>query len=174
MKYLSIFLFVTLFFNSCSTWDSCYNQSYYEIKFIDKNGQPLENVQLEVFHSRYNNTKANNWPISNYQTVTLSSDSSGILRMYHITKRGIEFGGYRICGRGFSKPTEFCKFRYYGKVIYKIKFLDLYNEFMMSTDSTAYDSKKTVSIQYKWPNDSISEENCLPYYKTIQVLSIPK
>ncbi|MEI7596871.1 MAG: hypothetical protein WCK02_14060 [Bacteroidota bacterium] len=163
-----LFLLIPLSFSSCRIWDGAYRQSRIDLRFVNENQEPIQNIELKVFYSRHGK-ESFNWPVSNYNiNDTILSDSLGIINLYHKRLRGIEFGGWsflRIIKS--SPPSEYCSFYYNGKQVYKIKYDNLYIEMR---DSIDFDSDKNlVTCDYIWPSDSVSVENFYYFKKTIEI-----
>jgi len=163
-----LFLFLIISFTSCSVWDGGYRQSRIDLNFVNENNEPLQNVELKVFRSRHGK-ESYYWPISNYDsTNSVLSDSSGLISLYHKRYGGFELGGWSFLGIIRSRqPSDYCKFYYNDKLIYKIKYYKLYDEMRDSLDFNS--DKDTIICNFIWPSDSASVESFYHYKKTVEI-----
>lgn len=158
---------------SCTYWDGRYQQTKFDIKFIDQNSAPIKGVMAKVYTSRKGDSSLY-WPVTNYTNeFGIVSDASGIIPLYHIRSRRFEFGGWRFFVFGHSYTAKnYCKFYLNGKEIYKIRYDDLNKEFhkKIKKDSAGYYKEQNYVVDdFKWWNDSLSKEKFLNFQKTILI-----
>jgi hypothetical protein len=112
------------------TWDGCFDEAEFQIKFIDVEGNPVAGVTLRVTDRM--KERSFHYPVSDYsEKHSPVSGNDGVITFHHVW-RGAEFGG-NCCHLFFliplgkcSWPVYHCEFLLGKAVIYRCLFSDLY------------------------------------------------
>jgi hypothetical protein len=159
---------------SCKIWDGGYKQSKIDLVFVNERGQPIKDVVLKVFVTRYGK-EALDWPVTNYTADSpVRSDSNGIISLFHKRFGHFEFGGWSFLRIFYARyPHQFCRFYYNDKLIYKKRYSKLYEKMLSTLTYDAhgnYSESHYVVSDFTLPTDTMSSPKYLYYKKTITVV----
>ena len=130
MKHIFTLIFIVLL-QGCvsSNWDGAFHNADFIYNFVDRNGEPVEGISLEVINITTGKLSFN-YPIREFTSEnSVLSNAQGILKFSHLNK-GLEFGGecfgFGIFKYGECSSPEFkVIFKRKGKEIYSIKYNEL-------------------------------------------------
>jgi hypothetical protein len=142
-------LFVLISCCQCMVWDGRYPQCEFQLVFRDRNGNPLEGVQLRVEDRDGRNYF--HYPVNDYVPGQIpSSDPHGRIIFHHVSG-GIEFSGrtnyvlFVIPVEKRPAPKFLCRFFYEGREIYRVPFREL------CWWEGTWNEVPKVTRRWKWP-----------------------
>jgi hypothetical protein len=123
-------------------WDGSWAQEEYRITFEDRDGKPVEGVQLRVENESGDNFF--HFPVTDYLPKHAPmSDSNGVLVFHHAPLSGVSGRAWRRFGLipmgEQSGPVYICRFLHDGEEVHRLRYTDLVNT-----------GKSIVKHRWKW------------------------